>query len=57
MNRKMTTWYAEHYMKALAYAVVYGCDLSVAQFAAAHCLETDELEQLRELLERQGVAI
>src|SRR5437764_1058340 len=57
MNRKMQFWYAELYLKSLAYAVVYGCDLSVEQFAAAHCLEADELEELRELLERQGVGI
>jgi hypothetical protein len=57
MNRKMTVWYAELYLKALAYAVVYGCPLSIEQFSAAHCLEADELEELRALLERQGVGI
>jgi hypothetical protein len=57
MNRKMQSWCAELDMKALAYAVIYGCDLSVDQFAAAHCLEADELEQVRELLAPQGVGV
>jgi hypothetical protein len=57
MTRKGLIWYEALYMKALAYAVVYGCGLSVEQFAAAHALEADELEQLREHLERQGFGI
>ena len=57
MTRKGLIYYEGFYMKALAYAVVIGCELSVEQFAAAHALEADELEQLREHLERQGFGI
>jgi hypothetical protein len=54
MNRKWLRWYEALYLKAMAYAQVYGCDLSVEQFCAAHVLEADELEQLREHLEFHG---
>jgi hypothetical protein len=57
MNRKTLIWYEGRYMAALAYAVVYGCDLSVDQFAAAHCLDSDELDQLRAKLESHGVNV
>ena len=57
MTRKGLIWYEALYMKALAYAVVYGCNLTVEQFCAAHALEADELEQLREHLERQGFGV
>jgi hypothetical protein len=45
------------YMRALSYAVVYGCNLSVEQFAAAHALDSDEAEQLREHLASRGVGV
>jgi hypothetical protein len=48
MNRKWLRWYEAQYLKALAYVQVYGCDLGIEQFAAAHVLRPDELEQLRE---------
>ena len=35
MNRKWVRWYESLYMTALSYAVVYGCNLTVEQFAAA----------------------
>ena len=54
MNRKWLRWYEALYLKALAYAQVYGCELSMEQFSAAHALEADELEQLREHLEFHG---
>jgi hypothetical protein len=57
MNRKWLRWYEERYMAALAYAQVYGCNLSVEQFAAAHALDTDELDQLRAHLESHGVNV
>ena len=57
MNPKLVRWYADRYLAALAYAQVYGCGLSVEQFAAAHCLEADELDQLRAQLERHGVGV
>jgi hypothetical protein len=57
MTRKGLLWYEALYLKALAYAVVYGTGLTVEQFAAAHALEADELEQLREHMERQGFGV
>jgi hypothetical protein len=57
MTGKGLLWYEAAYLKALAYAVVYGTGLTVEQFAAAHALEADELEQLREHMERQGFGI
>jgi hypothetical protein len=57
MTRKGLCWYEAAYMKALSYAVVYGCNLSVEQFAAAHALDADELEQLREHLASHGVNV
>ncbi len=57
MNRKWLRWYEGQYLKALSYAVVYGCNLTVEQFAAAHALESDELEQLRARLESHGVGL
>ncbi len=56
MSRKMLDWYESLYMRALGYAVMYGCNLSVEQFAAAHGLEADELQELRTHLERLGVS-
>ena len=57
MNRKTLLAYESLYMRALGYAVVYGCSLDLVQFAAAHGLEADEREQLREHMERQGVGV
>jgi hypothetical protein len=57
MTHKHLIWYEALFFKALAYAVVYGCDLTVEQFAAAHTLEADELEQLRAHLENRGVSV
>jgi len=57
MNRKTLLWYESLYMRALSYAVLYGCTLSVEQFAAAHVLDADELEALRAHLEKQGVDV
>ena len=57
MNRKALVWYESLYMRALSYAVVYGCDLSVEQFAAAHALDSDELAMLQAQLEKHGVNV
>jgi hypothetical protein len=57
MNRKWLRFYEALFLKALAYAQVYGCDLSVEQFCSAHVLEADELAQLREHMERQGFGV
>jgi hypothetical protein len=57
MSRKMLRWYEARYMAAMAYAQVYGCGVSVEQFAAAHLLDSDELEQLRAQLESHGVGV
>ena len=57
MTRKGLCWYEAAYMKALSYAVVYGCNLSSGAIRAAHALEADELEQLRAHLESHGVGI
>jgi hypothetical protein len=57
MTRKSLIWFEAAYMKALSYAVVYGCNLTVEQFAAAYALDADELEQLRAHLESHGVNV
>lgn len=57
MNPKLLRWYESRYMAAMAYAQVYGCNISVEQFAAAHILDSDELEQLRAQLEVHGVGV
>ncbi len=57
MNHKALAMLEAQYMRGLSYAVVYGCDLSVEQFAAALALDPEELEQLREVLERHGVGV
>jgi hypothetical protein len=57
MNSKALAQFENQYMRALAYAVVYGCTLGVEQFAAAHALDPDELEQLRAQLEKHGVNV
>jgi len=57
MNPKALAQLENHYMRALAYAVLFGCTLSVEQFAAAHALDADELEQLRAQLEKHGVNV
>jgi hypothetical protein len=57
MNRKVLLAYEAQYFRALAYAVVYGCGLSVEQFAAAHGLDREELEQLRDHLAAKGVGV
>ena len=57
MTIKALRWHEEQYMRALSYAIVYGCGLSVEQFAAAHALDIDELEQLRAYLESHGVGV
>ena len=54
MNRKWLKWYEALFLKALAYSQIYGTDLSLEQFCAAHVLEADELQQLREHLEFHG---
>ena len=57
MNPKALAQLENQYMRALAYAVLYGCSLSVEQFAAAHALDSDELEALRAQLEKHGVNV
>jgi hypothetical protein len=57
MNPKALAQLETEYMRALSYAVVYGCTLSVEQFAAAHALDPDELEQLRAQLQKHGVNV
>ena len=57
MNPKALAQLEARYMRALGYAVLYGCDLSPEQFAAAHELDSADLDQLREQLERHGVGV
>ena len=57
MNRKMLRSYESRFMASMAYAQVYGCSISLEQFAAAHILDSDELEQLRAQLESHGVGV
>ena len=57
MTTKALRWHEEQYMRALSYAIVYGCNLTVEQFAASHALDPDELEQLRAYLEGHGVGV
>jgi hypothetical protein len=57
MTRKALVWYEEQYFRALSYAIVFRCSLSVEQFAAAHLLDPDELEEWQAYLESQGVGI
>jgi len=55
MTRKSLCWFEALYLKALSYAVVYGCNLTVEQFSAAHTLDEDEMEQLRDHLASHGI--
>ena len=57
MNRKSLIALESQYMRALSYAILYGCTLSVEQFAAVLALDSEELEALRAHLEKQGVAV
>ena len=57
MTIKALGWHEGQYMRALSYAIVYGCNLTVEQFAAAHALDPDELDQLRAYLESHGVGV
>lgn len=56
MSRKALVWYEEQYLDALGYAQVLGCSLSLDQFAAAHRLEPQERDELREYCEARGIA-
>ena len=55
MNRKSLIALESQFMRALSYAILYGCTLSVEQFAAVLALDSEELEALRAHLEKQGV--
>ncbi len=57
MNRKSLIVLESQFMRALSYAILYGCTLSVEQFAAVLALDSEELEALRAHLEKQGVAV
>ncbi len=57
MSRKALTALESQYMRALSYAILFRCSLSVEQFAAAHALDPDELDALRDHLERRGVNV
>ena len=57
MNPKALAQLEQQYMRALGFAVLYSCDLTPEQFAAAHELDRADLNELREQLERHGVGI
>jgi hypothetical protein len=57
MNRKMLIVLECQYMRALGYAILFHCSLSVEQFAAAHWLDPDELDALKTFLESHGVGV
>ncbi len=50
MSTKSLRHWAEAWYAACQYANVYNVELSLAQFAASHCLEAAELEELEEFL-------
>ncbi len=55
MSAKSLRHWAELYLSACQFASMYKLDLSLEQFAAAHCLESDDLEELRQYLEKGGI--
>ncbi|MEO8597321.1 MAG: hypothetical protein ABI759_28640 [Candidatus Solibacter sp.] len=57
MNRKWLRWYEVLFLKGLAHAQVFGCELSLEQFCASHALEVDDLVSLREHLENHGFEV
>jgi len=56
MSRKSLHHWAELYLSACQFASMYKLDLSLEQFAAAHCLEPDELAELHLFLD-SGVSL
>jgi hypothetical protein len=57
MTTKMLAALESQYLKAANHAILFGCGLSVEQFASALCLDPDELEELRAHLDRKGVGV
>jgi hypothetical protein len=57
MTRKALALLEGQYVRALSYASLYHCTLTMEQFAAAHALDPEELEALRTHLEKHGVGI
>ena len=57
MSRKALAALEDQYMRALNHAILFGCPLSVEQFAAAHALDPEELEELSEYLQNHGVGV
>jgi hypothetical protein len=44
------------FLKACNHAILFGCALTIEQFAASLGLDPSELAELREYLDRKGVA-
>ena len=57
MTRKALAALESQYMRALSYAILFRCSLSVEQFAASHALDPEELEELSEYLQNNGVGV
>jgi hypothetical protein len=57
MSAKSLRHWAELYLSACAYAINYKVELTLTQFAAAHCLDSTELEELRGYIEDSGVRL
>ena len=55
MTRKALAALESQYMRALNYAILFGCSLSVEQFAASHAMDAEELDALKDHLESRGV--
>jgi hypothetical protein len=47
----------DQFLKAANHAILFGCSLSVEQFAASLALDPDELDELRAHLDAKGVAV
>ena len=57
MTRKALVALESQYMRALSYAILFGCSLSPEQFAASHAMDPEELDALKEFLESHGVGV
>jgi hypothetical protein len=55
MSRKALTALESQYMRALSYAILFRCSLTVEQFAASHAMDPEELDALKDHLESRGV--
>jgi hypothetical protein len=57
MTAKMLALLESQYLRAVTYAVLYQCSLSVEQFAASVALDPEELDALRAHLDGKGIGI